>query len=125
MKKKKENKEKNDSDKFGQHCFESWKKYVEEKIILEGQFLHITTIANYKRELQESMKLQMKRDTPQNIKSRLIHAFGDKLSFFKIRLEPTSLFIMMWIIVKMCLFLVRRKLKKFGSLLKAKLKNSP
>ena len=45
--------------------------------------------------------------------------------FFKSRLEPVRLFIMTWIIVKKCLFLARRKLKKLGSLLTAKLKNSP
>ena len=59
-----ENKEKNDADEFQQQCFESLKKYVEEKIISEGQFLRMTTIANYYRQLQESMKLQVKGDTP-------------------------------------------------------------
>ena len=58
-------------------------KYVEENIISEGQFLRMTTIANYYRQLQESMKLQVKRDTPRNIESRLIHVFRDKLSFFQ------------------------------------------
>ena len=58
-------------------------KYDEEKIISEGQFLRMTTIANYYRQLQESMKLQVKRDTPRNIESRLIHVFRDKLSFFQ------------------------------------------
>ena len=83
MKKNEENKEENDADKFHQQCFERLKKYVEEKIILEGQFLRMTAIANHYRQLQESMKLQVKGDTPRNIKSRLIHGIGDKLSFFQ------------------------------------------
>ena len=82
-KKNEENKEKNDADEFRQQCFESLKKYVEEKIISEGQFLRMITIANYYRQLQESIKLQVKGSTPRNIKSRLIHAFEDKLSFFQ------------------------------------------
>ena len=83
MKKNEEYKEENDAGKFRQQCFESLKKYVKGKMILEGQFLRMTTIANYYRQLQESVKLQVKGDTPRNIKSRLIHAFGDKLSFFQ------------------------------------------
>ena len=83
IKKNEENKEKNDADEFRQQCFESLMKYVEEKIISEGQFLRMITIANYYRQLQESIKLQVKGGTPRNIKSRLIHAFEDKLSFFQ------------------------------------------
>ena len=60
MRKNEENKEQNDDDKFRWQCFESLKKYVEEKI-LEGQFVRMTTIAHYYRQFQESMKLQVKK----------------------------------------------------------------
>ena len=43
----------------------------------------MTTTANYHRQLQESMKLKVKGDSPRNINSRLIHAFGDKSLFFQ------------------------------------------
>ena len=52
-KKNEKNKEDNDADDFQQQCFHSLKKYVEKKIILEGQFLRMTTTANYYRQLQE------------------------------------------------------------------------
>ena len=64
LKKDEENEEKNDADEFRQQCFESLKKYVEEKIISEGQFLRMITIANYYRQLQESIKLLVKGCTP-------------------------------------------------------------
>ena len=66
-----ENKKDTGADRFQQQCFESLKKYVKESY----------------RELQESMKLQVKGDTIQNIKSRNYH-------FFKNHLELARLFIM-------------------------------
>ena len=62
--KNEKNKEDNDADDFQQQRFHSLKKYVEEKIILEGQFLRMTTIANCYRQLQESMKLHVKGNSP-------------------------------------------------------------
>ena len=82
----------------------------------------MTTIANYYKQLQESMKLQVKRDTPCNIKTRLIHACGDKLSFFQKSSRTCGI---------VCYDIdydekvSRRKLKNLGSLLKVQLKNSP
>ena len=67
------NKEENDTHKFQQQCLESLKKCVE-----ENQFLRMTNIVNYYRQLQESMKLQVKGGTHRIIKSRLIHAFQGK-----------------------------------------------
>ena len=67
MKKNEENKEEIDADKFWQQYFEPLKKYVEEKITVEGQFLRMTTNVNYHMPLQEPAKLQLKRDIPRNI----------------------------------------------------------
>ena len=46
IKENEENKEEKDADESQQQCFESLKQYVKEKIISEGQFLRMTTIAN-------------------------------------------------------------------------------
>ena len=83
LKKNDENQDENNEHRSRQQCFELLKKFVEEKISLEGQFLHMTTIADYYRQLQKSMKLQVKGDTTRNVKERLVHEFGEKLSFFQ------------------------------------------
>ena len=70
------------------------------------------------------MKLQVKGDTPRNIKSRLIHAFGEKLSFFR-KSSRAGEIVYYDMDYREKMFLSRRKLRKLGSLLKAKLKNSP
>ena len=48
-----ENKEENDADKSRQQCFKSLKKYAATKTKKKGggQFLRMTTIANYYHEL--------------------------------------------------------------------------
>ena len=85
----------------------------------------MTTIAHCYRQLQESIKLQVKEDTPGNIKGRLIHASGDKLSSFKKSSRVGEIVYYEMDYCEKVLFLARRKLKKLGKLLKAKLKNSP
>ena len=88
----------------------------------------MTTIANYYRQLQESMKeSQVKEETPRNVKSKLIHAFGDKLSFFQksSKTGKTVYYDIDYREKVFFFFLTRRKLKKLGSLLKVKLKNFP
>ena len=52
LKKNDENQDENDEHRSRQQCFELLKKFVEEKIILEGQFLRMTTIADYYRQLR-------------------------------------------------------------------------
>ena len=83
----------------------------------------ITTTANYYKQLQESMKLHVKGDTPRNIKTRLIHAY-DKSSFFH-KSSRVGEIVYYDMDYREKVFLSRRKLRKLGSLLKAKLKNSP
>ena len=78
-----ESQDENDEHRSRQLCFELLKKFVEEKVILEGQFVRMSTIADYYRQLQKSMKLQVKGDTTRNVKERLVHEFGKKLSFFQ------------------------------------------
>ena len=52
LKKNDENQDENDEHRSRQQYFELLKKFVEEKIILEGQFLRMTTIADYYRQLR-------------------------------------------------------------------------
>ena len=63
------------------------------------------------------MKLHVKGDTPRNIKTRLIHAYDKSSRVGKIVYYDMD--------YREKVFLSRRKLRKLGSLLKAKLKNSP
>ena len=124
IKKMKKIKKKNDADEFRQQCFESV-KYVEENIISEGQFLRKTTIANYYRQLLESMKLQVKGDTPQNIKSRLIHDFGDRSSFFQ-KSSRTSKIVYYDIDYHEKVFIFGEgKIKEVGKLIKSKIEELP
>ena len=85
----------------------------------------MTTIANYYRQLQESMKLQVKGDTPRNVKSRLIHVLGEKLSFFqKSSRGGEIVYYDMDYREKMFVF-GEEKIKEVGKLIKSKIEELP
>ena len=55
--KTKENKKDTGADRFQQQCFESLKKYVKEKIILEGRFLLFLIITESYRWKETPLKI--------------------------------------------------------------------
>ena len=64
-------------------CFEDLKGFVEKKIIKEGEFVRLNTLADYYGKLQDELNIKRKGDLVRNLKSRMINAFGEKISFFQ------------------------------------------
>ena len=85
----------------------------------------MTTIANYYRQLQESMKLRVKGDSPRNIKSRLIHAFGDKLSFFQTSSRAGEIVYYDMDYREKVFAFGEEKIKEVGKLIKSKIEELP
>ena len=74
------NKEENETR---ERCFRLLKEFVTEKIIQRGEVLKMSAIADHYKKLQLSNLLEVKGCINRNLKSRLVTAFGDELSFFQ------------------------------------------
>ena len=119
------NEENQEENRTRQQCFELLKKYIEEKIVLEGQFLRMTSIAEYYRQLQKPMKIQVKGDTTRNVKDRLVHELGEKLSIFQ-KSPRTGEIVYSETDYRDKVFVFgEKKLKRSGGSSKVKLRNFP
>ena len=66
-----------------EECFNDLKTIVQMKVIENGEFMKLGSVAENYRKLQETAGIEPKRTLVKNVKSRLKSAFGKKVDFFQ------------------------------------------
>ena len=85
----------------------------------------MTTFVNYYRQSEELLKLLVKGDTPRNIKSILIHAFGDKFSGFQKSSRASEIVCYDIDYHEKVFVFGEEKIKEVGKLIKSKIEELP
>ena len=65
------------------NCFNDLKNFVQMKVIENGEFTRLGSVADNYRELQETAGIEPKGTMLKNVKSRLKNTFGKKVDFFQ------------------------------------------
>lgn len=73
----------NNESKQREQCYEELTKFIEERVLQEGEFLRMNYVADYYGKIQTNAALEKKGCIIKNIKTRLTKNFGDKIAFFQ------------------------------------------